>query len=266
MAGLSVERYFGQLEAQLEREDVRKAIRDLRKANPVFARYPTVEDLVYLGRPGVRDYEDKDSILATLLSELKRKMTLFPLLNKMFWWSLLRLFYNKRRTVPDEDDLFVRIQTEFFHVAASYPLDRRPRKIDVNLLLDTKKKISQWQRDEASFRDLHEEWVEKHEIRIGRRKEWISSYEDHLSLADLQVSGIFPEELETCLLDLLYRKVINDRQYDLLLETEVYKRMTQKVWAETRGVAYATARSWHYRAVTAIQKYVQARRQQEEAE
>ncbi len=93
-----------------------------------------------------------------------------------------------------------------------------------------------------------------------------SSYEDHLSLADLQVSDIFPEELETCLLDLVYRKVINHRQYDLLLETEVYKRMTQKEWAETRGFAYATVRSWHYRAVTAIRKYVKAQRQQEEAE
>ncbi len=248
--GLSVEQYLGQLDAQLERESVKKAVADLRKAHPVFAKYPTIEDLIDLGRPGNQNYEDKDTVLATLLVELKRETTLFPLLNLLFWKSLVRLFYSKKRSVPDEDDLFIRIQTEFFHVAIAYPLERRPRKIDVNLILDTKKKVTRWQREEVIYRDQHEEFGVAHE--------------DRPSVADLQVSEVFPEEIEAYLLDLIYRQVINERQYDLLLETRVYRRMNQKEWAEARGFTYATVRSWHFRAEAAIRKYEKARHKHEQ--
>jgi hypothetical protein len=259
VVGLSVEQYLGQLDAQLERESVKKAVADLRKAHPVFAKYPAIEDLIDLGRPGIRNYEDVDAVLAILLAELKRETTLFPLLNLLFWKSLVRLFYSKKRSVPDEDedDLFIRIQTEFFHVAASYPLDRRPRKIDVNLILDTKKKVTRWQREEALYHEQHEEWDPAHE-------ECVQPHEERPSLADLQVSDIFPEEMEIYLLSLVYRKVINERQYDLLLETQVYGRRTQKAWAEDRGFTYATVRSWHFRAEAAIRKYEKARREHEQ--
>lgn len=266
MVELSVEQYLGQLDAQTERADVKKVVADLRKAHPVFAKYPTIEDLIDLGRPGIRNYEDVDAVLAILLAELKRETTLFPLLNLLFWKSLVRLFYSKKRSVPDEDedDLFIRIQTEFFHVAIAYPLERRPRKIDVNLILDTKKKITQWQREEAIYRDLHEEWVEKHKVCVGQREDWVSPYAERMSLGDYHVTVIFPEEMEEYLLDLVYRKIINERQYDLILETQVYRRMTQKEWAEARGFTYATVRSWHFRAETAIRKYEKARRKREQ--
>jgi hypothetical protein len=254
-----VELYRLQLEAQLQLQDVKQAIERVRNSHEVFRKYITVEDLVNLGRWGNQNYEDKDTVLATLLVELKRETTLFPLLNLMFWRSLVRLFYSKKRSVPDayEDDLFIRIQTEFFHVAASYPLDRRPRKIDVNLILDTKKKVTRWQREEALYHEQHEEWDPAHE-------EFVQPHEERPSLADLQVSDVFPEEMETYLLDLVYRKVINDRQYDLLLGTQVYRRMTQKEWAEARGFAYATVRSWHFRAETAIRKFEKARHKHEQ--
>jgi len=53
----------------------------------------------------------------------------------------------------------------------------------------------------------------------------------------------------------VYQKVINETQYDLLLETAVYRRMTEKEWAKARGVKYAKARSWGHRAEMAIQEY-----------
>lgn len=249
MSCSSVERFRIQLEAQLEREDFKKLVVETRESHPVFTRYPALEDLVNLCRPGARNYEDKDLVLAILLAELKRKTKSFPLLLLMFWDSMIRLYYGMRRSVSDEDELFSRIQVEFFHTAVAYPLDRRPRKIDVNLFLDTKKKVTRWQREEAYYHEQHEEFGPVHE--------------DRPSLAELQVSETFPEEMETCLLELVYRKVINERQYALLLETEVYKRVTQKEWAEARGFAYATVRSWHYRAVMAIRKYVKVQRDRE---
>ena len=236
----------------MQRPEVKQAIDRLRRSQSIFAKYPTTEDLIDLGRPGRRDYEDKDAILTALLSEMKRETTLFPLLNLMFWKSLACLYYRKRRKVPwwQHDELMARVQFDFFRTAIAYPLERRPQKIDANLIFDTMKKVTRWQGEEVLYDQQHEEFVPAHE---GRP-----------SFVELQVSEIFPEEMETYLLDLLYRGVINDRQYDLLLETDVYKRMTQKVWAATRGFAYATVRSWHFRAEAAIRKYEQARREREQ--
>lgn len=257
MAGLSVEQYLGQLEAQIEGDSIKKAVADLRKAHPVFKKYPTIEDIINLGLPGNRNYEEKDAILAILLSKLKQENTLFPLLNRMFWKSLVNLFHRKRRSVLDPDDLFGRVQLDFFHTVVSYPLDRRPRKIDVNLIYDTKKKVTQWQRGEALSREQYEEWDPAHEV-------FLPPHEELPSLADLQVTEVFPEEMEEYLLDLVYRKVINERQYDLILETQVYRRMTQKEWAEACGFTYATVRSWHFRAEAAIRKYEKVRRKREQ--
>ena len=52
----------------------------------------------------------------------------------------------------------------------------------------------------------------------------------------------------------VYQKVVNETQYDLLLETAVYRRMTEKEWAKARGVKYAKARSWRHRAEKDIRK------------
>ena len=70
---------------------------------------------------------------------------------------------------------------------------------------------------------------------------------------------VFPEESEAYLLDLVYRQVINETQYDLLLETAVYRRKTGKQWAKARGVKYATARCWRHRAELAIREYMESR-------
>lgn len=246
MSGASIEQYRRQLEGQVRSHRIKEEVERLRKLHPIFEHYSAIENLIDLGRPGGRCYEEKDAVLAVLLSEIKRAPTIFALLNLMFWDSLLRLFYSKRKNLPawDHDELFARIQVDFFHTAVSYPLERRPRKIDVNLVLDTKKRVTRWQREEALYRERHEEFGPAHE--------------DKQALSELVVSRVFPEEMEAWLLDLVYRKVINEQQYDLLLETEVHKRMTEKAWAESRGVPYATVRSWHHRAKMAIQKHVKA--------
>ena len=96
------------------------------------------------------------------------------------------------------------------------------------------------------YREHHEEFGLAHEKRP--------------QFSELVKPEIFPEEKEAYLLDLLYRKVINSQQYDLLLKTQVYKRMSQKEWAEMRGVTYSTVRSWHHRAEKAIRRYEEKRK------
>jgi len=243
-----VAQYRRDLEAKLQEKEVKQEMERVRATYPVFARYPSVEELATLMRQRSPDfYADKDAVLAALLTEIKRKTMLFPLLNLMFWDSLTSIFRRKRRHCPNPDDLFSRIQVEFFQVAATYPLDRRPRKIDVNLILDTKKKVTAWQREEAAYREQYQSLGPAHELGMVP--------------ADVQESAVFPEELEPYLEEMVLRQVINKMQYDLLLETEVYGRMTQKDWAEARGVKHATARNWHFRAKQAIQEYARAHRE-----
>ncbi len=242
-----LEQYRRDLEAQLQGQELMQQIERIKVAHPIFREYPTTEDLTALVKPGNRNYCDKDEVLRILLGEMKREATLFPVLNFMFWDSLIRLFRSKCRSVPNPDELFSRIQLDFYRTAVEYPLGGRPRKIDVNLILDTKKKVTRWQRQEALYGEHHKQLGSAHETRPP--------------LADLWRSEVFPEEMEGYLLDVLYRKVINEQQYDLLLETQVYKRMSQKEWAEARGVAYATVRSWRYRAELAIRQYEKARRE-----
>lgn len=59
----------------------------------------------------------------------------------------------------------------------------------------------------------------------------------------------------------VYQKVINETQYDLLLETAVYRRMTEKEWAKARGVKYATVWSSRHRAQADTSRYRTARRE-----
>ena len=110
----------------------------------VFISYPTIEDLIRLARAGDGDYVKKDEVFGILLKDLKQRMVLFPLLNLMLWESLLRIFHTYREAVVSLDELFVQVQLFFFQTAIEYPLERRPRKMDVNLVLDTRKKVVQW--------------------------------------------------------------------------------------------------------------------------
>lgn len=240
-----IAQYRRDLEADLQRQSVTREIERLREAYPVFQKYPSVEELAALVRPGSPAYADKDTALGALLAEVKRKTTLFPLLNLIFWDSLMSIFQRKRRDCPDPDDLFSRIQVEFFQVAVTYPLDRRPQKVNINLYLDTWKKVTAWQREEAKYREQYEHLGPAHELGMVP--------------ADVQESEVFPEEMEAYLLDLVYRQTIDENQYDLLIETEVYKRMTQKEWSKARGVKHPTARCWRHRAEAAIREYGKAR-------
>jgi hypothetical protein len=242
-SGTVVGDYRRQLEAKLQCQDVKQAIERLRTEHAVFRQYPTTEDLINLGRPGTLDYEQKDEVLAILLARIKRNHTLFPLLNLMLWESLVQIL--NIRGVADREELFSRMLFEFYHVAILYPLESRPRKIDVNLVLDTKKKLIRWWRDE----------VERRQARLPRRRD--------RRLAEWQ-KPIFPEDMEACLSDLAFRGVINENQLDLILEVDIHKRTSEKQWAADRGVAYATVRSWHFRAGEAIQRDVRTQRERQQ--
>ena len=69
--------------------------------------------------------------------------------------------------------------------------------------------------------------------------------------------------MERYLLELVYRGVINERQFDLLRETRVRRRLTQAQWGEARGVPHATVRTWATRAEAAVRACYEGHRGQE---
>lgn len=122
----------------------------------------------------------------------------------------------------------------------------RPQKINANLYLDTRKKVTAWQEEEKAYRGQHKALGPEHELGVVP--------------ANVHESEVFPEEMEAYLLSMVLRQVIDENEYDLLVETGVYGRMTQKEWAQARGVPHATVRSWRHRAVQAIREHEKVRR------
>jgi len=244
-----IAQYRRDLEAQLRRLDLKHQIERLRKTYPVFKRYASAEELAALVGPGNENKADRDAVLRGLLVEIRGQPTLFPLLNWLFLPSLSHIFWRKARACPDSDGLLSEIRAGFYEVAATYPL-HRPGSIGGNLYWDTWKRVRRWQREEARYREQYGP--------LG------PAYELGVVPADVQDRAVFPERMEEDLLELVYRQILTRVQYELLLETKVYGRMTQKEWAKSRGVNYETARSWCHRAERAIREYAKAEQERRE--
>lgn len=233
--------YCTYLEEKLNGREFEQALERFKSTHSVFRKYPTVEDLKTLVQAGNRNYTDKDDVLTILLKELKKSNIIYPLINFMFWDSLIRLYWQRKSRVDDHEELFSRIQLDFYHTVRSHNLERLPRKIDVNVFLNTKKKVIAW---------------EKEKVRQDKALREIESLgKVGLSLADLETTIFQPEELALYLLDKVYRKVINETQYDLLIETQVYKRMSPQEWALKKGIPHATARILKHRAEKALRRF-----------
>ena len=221
------------LENALKTEEFKKAFEELKAGKDVFGKYPTVEALCALADPGHTDYERKDAVFAAILAGIRKDKALYPLIHRMLWDSLDRLFLLAMKSDADPEEVFAKIHAEFYLLVTAYPEERCSRKIDVNLILGTRKKISRWQGREGKRR-AQCGWLPQE--RIGG-----------LPISALRESAVFPEEMVEYLLDLVYRKVITEQQYDLLLETKVYRRMDLREWAKSRGLGYALSEVEHSR-------------------
>jgi hypothetical protein len=242
------QRYRNELEVEVNSKECREAFENLKREHGIFRVYPDSKALCDLLSVRNKNYQHKDKVMAILLTELRRSSTIYPLINLMFWDSLLNLYLRKRTVDRDQEDLFSRIQWDFYHSVIGHDLDRLPRKIDVNIYLNTMKRVTDWEnrnrRERDSIEDLHD------------------ICESGLFPVDLRESEVHPEEMESYLLGMVYRKVINQKQYDLIVDTVVHKRMTQKEWAKQKGMATKTAKMLKYRAGIAMRQHEKKRRRQ----
>ena len=180
------EQYFCDLKSQIKGRELLERIDKLMSEHPIMKKYPTPEHLAMLGQPGTNGRSDRDEVLRILLAEIKQGPLLFPLLSFMFWNSLSSIFATKLKSTPNPDDLFARVQLDFYQTLVEYPLDRRPRKVDVNIVLDTRKKVTRWLAEEARCYATHEEFQLRHA--------------SALRLRDCSESTVFPEEMEAFLI------------------------------------------------------------------
>jgi len=244
------QKYRHELELQVNSRECKEAFERLKSEHPIFKLYPNVESLCNLLKPGNKNYAHKDEVMAILLTELKRSNAIYPLINMMFWDSLHRLYRQRKFGVAEPEELFYEIQWDFYRSVISHNLERLPRKIDVNIFLNTKKKVIAWEKENIRYKEALRKLEDLHKA--------------GMSPADLEESNVYPEEMEAYLLDMVYRKVITETQYDLILETLVYKRMNQREWAEKRGIPYNTVRSLRYRAEMAIRRFEEQRHKEED--
>jgi transposase len=246
MALSFLDQYRTNLNEALNRPNIKKTLERLQQEHSIFEHYTTTESLRNLISPNNKNYSDKDVVMIILLKELKRSNVIYPLITFIFWDSLYKLYNRRRSHVDDHEELFCRIQWDFYQTVMSHDVERLPRKIDVNIFLNTKKRVIAW---------------EKENVREDEAlKELDALSKTGLSPSDLEVSKILPEEMDVYLLDMVYRKVISETQYGLLLETLVYNRMSQKEWAMKMGIPHTTVRTLKHRAEKAIRKFERKRR------
>ncbi|MBN1626573.1 MAG: hypothetical protein JW944_08605 [Deltaproteobacteria bacterium] len=240
--------YRRELHVEVSAGKCKEAIERLRSQHAVLGHYPTVRSLRDLVNPKNEDYEDKDQVMTILLSEMARDNAIYPLINLMFWENLMGLFGKWSRWALDKEALFHEIHWEFFHVVMEYDLRKYPSKIPVHIFLNTKKRVLAWADEERQQNVMLQEIKELNE----------SGY----NLTDFHELNIRAVDMEQYLIDLVYRRIINDTQYDLLLETRVLRKFDLKDWCAKRGIEYNTARSLRYRAETAIRDFERTRQKE----
>jgi len=147
------QKYRRELELQVNSRECKEAFERLKSEHPIFNLYPTVESLCNLLKPGNKNYAHKDEVMAILLTELKRSNAIYPLINMMFWESLYRLYRQRKFRVAEPEELFNEIQWDFYRSVISHNLERLPRKIDVNIFLNTKKKVIAWEKENIRYKE-----------------------------------------------------------------------------------------------------------------
>lgn len=233
------------LEAALTTDEFRKAFEELKTKDEVFGKYTTVEALVALCQPGAPDPKGRDRVLRAILRTSKGGNTLLPLLFLMFWNSLAAIYWQLCRRVSDPESLFAQIQWELLQAATAWDPDRRRHKIDVNIVLNTKRGAVKWMRRGAEERA---ELRKIGDLKLAGRH-WAPLEEIHIP----------PEELEAFLLDLLQRGVLTPIQVEVVLETDIHRRMDVYGWAAAKGIRRSTAYFHRQEAFKAIRKHLMRR-------
>src|SRR5260370_23403479 len=101
--------------------------------DPVLAKYPDLGALIRALRRGARDPEHTNEILAALI----RRAVVDDLAARTLLQALIPGLFNVTRRLAGaviDEELEAQVLTEAFDRIRKYPLERRPRAIDANVL------------------------------------------------------------------------------------------------------------------------------------
>ena len=229
------------LESALGSEEFQRAFDELKQSHEVFQRYPSVDALVALCQAGSPDRAGKDQALGAILRATKRdENTLFPFVQILFWESLMRLHARLARRDPNPEDLVEQVGWEFYRAVHNYDPDRLPAKIDVNIILNTRRELLLLQKKQAQEREA---------LRARELPPEAAPVEEPSRFP------ISPEELEPLLRELVARGILSPLQFEAILETGFRERSVAD-WARRKGIPLPTAKSHCLRGLQVVRRHL----------
>ena len=239
-----IRKYHSNLKKEFFSFPCQKIFKCLQETHPVFKRYRTLEEIQQLCSIGNKQYLDQNKILGILVTTYHSQPQIFPLLNLIFWELLLRLYNHWKNYWPTRNDLqefFQVIQTSFLETLSRYYPQKPYCKVGVNIYLNTKNRVYRWRG------------------KLMRRKELSNHLAGDLpgaaDVSRIESQGTSPEEIDAHLLKCMYQGVISKKQYEVLVETVIFKRMNLKQWAEQTKTSSSQVRSLKKRAIKYLLLY-----------
>jgi len=247
-------RLRSELENELKTQTLRDEFKRLKEKHPPIESLRTPQELIeFLDTGG--DYNQKDEVLAILIKEYGGESPLRvagTVLILSFLPVIKNIYFSQCHNYDDCEELLCTIQCCFLEAAQNYPLDKRPRKIAVNLKFLTIR----------SFLDMQSALYEANDVQklLLNEAEKYSPDAEQLSEA---YPGIAPaavnddESVEVTIRN--YRVfmdagIINEDDFKLVVDTRIYGRDTREV-ANEIGISIEAAWKRRKRAEQAMKDH-----------
>lgn len=248
------------LERDLSSDEMRKIFDQLEERHPVLKRFVSPVELVKaMHERKIESYRERDGITAALIGEYQENPDLQILrsfLSLLFWPAIDHIFNSKKGQVQNKQELWSEVYWAFLNTILRYPLFSRPKKIAMNVKLDTLSKVCRWQKDESKYRKaiaLFASGTEPGELAGEVRPREIQDpgkASDEWTEKEIGRAQIFLQRF-------VDEGVITEADYYLILGTRVYGAQL-KQYALDHGLSPEAAKKRRQRAEKAIREYLEA--------
>lgn len=230
------------LEREIEKESFKTMFGEIKARNPILLEFHSPRCLIEFMHTEKENYEKKDGIIHALIREYQNNnRSLAPLIMLILFPALEAIYFSKARKGMNDEELKGEISWAFLKTLWDYPLQNRPRKIAINLKMDTLHRVSEWGKKEWRFKNQHEQFDEDHEP------------------VDPNADSAESEDIKSLLSVLLKQGIITEAEYYLIIATRVYGQEL-KDYAREHGANFDAIRKRRQRAEAKILKIIQGGR------
>lgn len=249
---LNLENLRSELAKELCCCEAKKIFEELQNDCPELNRFDNPMDIVEFLHDPAEDCGRKDRILICLLGEYRKGASpsfLSTLLLLSMWPALLQIFSERVKKAYYHDDLWCELQAAFFESLPIYPLDARPRKVALNLKLETLRALCSRFRERndgmAAERVFMDRAAEACELFPEENNPWTTVC--CAEAVEFEWDGESVEAARELLARLLDEGVITGADADLIFTTRV-ERMTLPDYAAGKDCGYEMLRKRRNRA------------------